>query len=61
MMRLFGGFSRRVDDAYDEAWPLSPGWEVRNELYQLYHVVNHALLFGGSYVEQAAAIARRYA
>lgn len=50
MMRLFGGFSPRVFDAYDEAWPLEPGWRERVPLYQLYPLMVHVNLFGGSYV-----------
>jgi fructosamine-3-kinase len=58
---LFGGFSSRFFAAYEEAWPLPAGWRERNPLYQLYHLLNHAVLFGGHYVAQAAALARRYA
>jgi len=60
MMQLFGGFSSSVWDAYQEEWPLPPGWQERIKLYQLYHVLNHYLLFGGSYGRQAAEIARSY-
>lgn len=58
---LFGGLSPRAWAAYLEAWPLAAGWRERNPLYQLYHLLNHALLFGGGYLAQAAAIARRFA
>ncbi len=61
MMVLFGGFSQRVFDAYDEAWPLQPGWRERQDLYTLYHVLNHFNLFGGGYGAQAARIMARYA
>ena len=61
MMTLFGGFSGRCFAAYEEAWPLPAGWRGRNALYQLYHVLNHFLLFGGHYGAQALSIARRYA
>jgi fructosamine-3-kinase len=58
---LFGGLSPRAWAAYLEAWPLAAGWRERNPLYQLYHLLNHALLFGGGYLAQAEAVARRYA
>lgn len=61
MMTLFGGFSGRVFDAYHEAWPLEPGWRDRNALYTLYHLMNHANLFGGGYTGQAMSIVRRHA
>lgn len=60
MMRLFGGFSARVFDAYAEAWPLSLGAGERIGLYQLYPVLVHVNLFGGGYVRQALDLARRY-
>ena len=50
MMRLFGGFATRVFSAYAEAFPLAPGHEARAPLYQLYFLMVHVNLFGGSYV-----------
>lgn len=61
MMTLFGGFSPRVFAAYEEAWPLEAGHLERRPLYQLYHVLNHALLFGGGYLGQARRLAERLA
>jgi fructosamine-3-kinase len=57
---LFGGLSPRAWAAYEEAWPLPAGWRDRNPLYQLYHLLNHALLFGGHYEGEAHRVARRY-
>lgn len=53
MTQLFGGFNSSFYRAYQEAWPLPPGHELRTELYNLYHVLNHSILFGGSYARQA--------
>jgi fructosamine-3-kinase len=53
MMRLFGGFGRRTFAAYDEAFPLTDGHAERTPLYQLYPLLVHTLLFGGSYAHQA--------
>ncbi len=53
MTGLFGGFGRDFYQAYYSEWPLSPGWEARSSLYQLYHVLNHANLFGGAYGRDA--------
>lgn len=50
MMRLFGGFSNRVFEVYDGEFPLLPGSKERVELYQLYPLLVHVNLFGGSYV-----------
>jgi len=50
MMRLFGGFGPSVFAAYDEAYPLTDGHEGRVPLYQLYFLMVHVNLFGGSYL-----------
>jgi protein-ribulosamine 3-kinase len=60
MMKLFGGFSDRVWDAYQQEFPLPEDWKQRIRLYQLYHVLNHYLLFGVSYAHQALEIAKSY-
>lgn len=57
---MFGGFSGRFFDAYNEVNPLPSDWRERNLLYQLYHVLNHYFLFGGGYLSQAIGIAKRY-
>jgi fructosamine-3-kinase len=56
MTRLFGGFPPQFYRAYDEVRPPAAGAEQRLPLYQLYHVLNHANLFGGGYVAQAIAL-----
>ncbi len=53
MTELFGGFGAGFHAAYNEAWPLDPGYRVRRDLYNLYHVLNHYNLFGGGYAGQA--------
>jgi fructosamine-3-kinase len=61
MMRLFGGFGARVFAAYEEVHPLAAGWHDRVPLHQLYPLLVHAVLFGGSYRSQVSAILDRYA
>lgn len=46
---LFGGFSRRFYDAYEEIHPISPDYQERKQLYQLYYLLVHLTLFGESY------------
>jgi protein-ribulosamine 3-kinase len=53
MTRLFGGFGARFYRAYEAAAPLPAGAAERGALYNLYHVLNHANLFGGGYPRQA--------
>jgi protein-ribulosamine 3-kinase len=53
MTRLFGGFGGAFYRAYEAADALPAGAGLRRELYNLYHVLNHANLFGGGYARQA--------
>ena len=59
MTELFGGFPPVFYSAYREAAPLDRGYAVRKELYNLYHVLNHANLFGGGYAAQAERVIER--
>ena len=59
MTQLFGGFGPRFYRAYEEAAPLPPGAALRRDLYNLYHVLNHANLFGASYARRARAMIER--
>jgi fructosamine-3-kinase len=53
MTQLFGGFGAAFYRAYEAAAPLPSGWQTRQRLYNLYHVLNHANLFGAAYARQA--------
>lgn len=53
MTELFGGFPAAFYRGYNEVFPLDPGYEQRKTLYNLYHILNHFNLFGGSYESQA--------
>jgi len=57
MSELFGGFPEAFYAAYRESWPLHDGYHLRRELYNLYHILNHANLFDagpdGGYAAQA--------
>ena len=55
MTRLFGGFGEAFRSGYREVLPDSPGADGRAEIYNLYHLLNHANLFGGSYLSQCRA------
>lgn len=60
MTELFGGFGRTFFQRYNDTWPLEPGYADRRDLYNLYHLLNHLNLFGGSYAGSCRAILRRY-
>ena len=56
MTRLFGGFGAAFYDAYESSWPLPEGYQERQHLYQLYHVLNHLNLFGSGYLGRAISL-----
>lgn len=60
MTELFGGFSGAFYSAYRESGLLLPGYEDRRDLYNLYHMLNHLNLFGGSYLYAVERIISRY-
>lgn len=51
---VFGGMPDRMWRAYEEVWPLDEGWEGRRPALQLYHLLVHVRLFGGSYLGMVA-------
>ena len=53
MARLFGGVPEPFFSGYEQVWPLPSGHQQRRPLYNLYHLLNHANLFGGGYRQQA--------
>lgn len=60
MTKLFGGFSSEFYAAYNESFPLADGYEYRENIYKLYHVLNHLNLFGGGYYSQAVSLINYY-
>lgn len=53
MTELFGGFPTAFYQGYNAEWPLDEGYNQRKTLYNLYHLLNHFNLFGGSYEASA--------
>ncbi len=52
MTRLFGGFT---DDFYNEYFKIikeKDGSYMRTTIYNFYHILNHANMFGGNYINQ---------
>lgn len=60
MTRLFGGFHRAFYDAHAEHFPKVPGQNERNDIYQLYYLLVHLNLFGGSYYASVKQLLKRY-
>ena len=59
MMELFGSPGEAFFAAYREIFPIDAGYARRRDLYNLYHVLNHANLFGGGYAARARAMMER--
>lgn len=60
MLALFG-MSHLYDiiTGYQQVAPLATGWQQRVALHQVHPLLVHAVLFGGGYLDQARAAARR--
>ena len=56
MALLFGGFPPAFFDAYKKQWPLPAGHRQRRDVYNLFHLLNHANLFGGTYQQQCSGL-----
>ena len=52
MTKLFGGFGKEFYEEYHKIFPLKEGFEKRVIIYNFYHILNHANMFGGSYLNQ---------
>lgn len=60
MTELFGGFGMRFYDAYHDVRSISDAYHAyRRDLYQLYYLLVHVNLFGGSYVAGSLRVAER--
>jgi protein-ribulosamine 3-kinase len=60
MTKLFGGFSSEFYKSYNETYPLKDGYEYRENIYKLYHVLNHLNLFGSGYYSQVKSLIKFY-
>ncbi len=60
MTELFGRLPQRFYDAYNEAFPMNPGYQERKDIYNLYHLLNHLNLFGSSYLSSVQQIVKRF-
>ncbi|MDP6907857.1 MAG: fructosamine kinase family protein, partial [Flavobacteriales bacterium] len=56
MMALFGGFGKSWVGSYNEMYPLENNWNERIPIGQLYPLMVHVNLFGGSYARSVETI-----
>jgi len=52
MTKLFGGFRKEFYEEYHRIFPIKKGFEKRIIIYNFYHILNHANMFGGGYIKQ---------
>ena len=52
MTKLFGGFRKEFYEEYHRIFPIKKGFEKRIIIYNFYHILNHANMFGGGYLKQ---------
>lgn len=60
MTKLFGGFDDEFYNAYEEHSKLEQEYHQRLDIYNLYPLLVHVNLFGGSYIGSVDAILRRF-
>lgn len=57
---VFGGFSQKFYDAYNEVFPLRPDYEDIKQIYQLYYLLAHLNLFGETFGSRVDGILDYY-
>ncbi len=60
MSQLFGGFDALFYEAYQREYPLENGWQKRLEYCNLYPLMVHVNLFGGSYLSGVKSTINRF-
>jgi protein-ribulosamine 3-kinase len=60
MTQLFGSFPYDFYQAYNEYWPLEPGYKERFDIYNLYHLLNHLNIFGHGYKSSVMSVIDKF-
>ena len=60
MTQLFGGFTAEFYNSYNTEYPLKADWKERQNIYKLYHILNHFNLFGSGYKQHALELMMGY-
>jgi protein-ribulosamine 3-kinase len=60
MTRLFETFNSEFYASYEESFPLLPGYAGRVDIYNLYPLLVHLNLFGGTYLRRITAILKDF-
>jgi len=59
-MTLFDRQPEPFYNSYQEVWPLVQGWQDRLDLYNLYPLLVHVVLFGRGYASGVKSVVRKY-
>lgn len=57
---LFGGFSTEFYRSYQASFPMEDDFNSRKDIYNLYPLLVHTNMFGGSYIRQVQSIISRF-
>lgn len=60
MTKLFGGFPKHFYESYNATFPLKDGFEYRENIYKLYHILNHLNIFGSGYENEVLRLLYYY-
>jgi len=60
MTELFGNFNREFYESYESVSDIEKDWRERSPLYNLYHLLNHLILFGPSYLGNIRSVIKRF-
>lgn len=60
MSKLFGGFDKEFYEGYNEEFPLENAWKERVDICNLYPLLVHVNLFGGSYGRDVERILSKF-
>ena len=60
MLDLFGNFPKISFDTYNEINPLEIGFQNRKDIYQLYPLLVHLVLFGSGYYSAVKRVVKKY-
>ena len=60
MTTLFGGFTVDFHEVYNNNHPLQKGWEQRIDLWNIYPLLIHLNIFGGSYLHKVLGNLNKY-
>ena len=60
MTELFGHFNQEFYESYESVSAIDKDWRERSPLYNLYHLLNHLILFGPSYLGTIRSVTHRF-